>query len=34
VTKSTPESVGPLKGMREGWTQMMDRLVEFVGRRM
>ena len=34
VTKSTPEAVGPLKGMREGWNQMMDRLVEFVGRRM
>ena len=34
VTKSTPEAVGPLKGMREGWNQMMDRLVEFVDRRM
>ncbi len=30
VTKSMPEAALYLKGMREGWNQMMDKLVEFV----
>jgi uncharacterized protein YndB with AHSA1/START domain len=34
VTKTTPEAVMPLKGMREGWNQTLDRLVEFIGRRV
>lgn len=34
VTKTTPEATMPLKGMRYGWNQMLDRLGEFVGGRM
>jgi uncharacterized protein YndB with AHSA1/START domain len=34
VTKSTPEAVMPLKGMRQGWSETLDRLGEFVGRRV
>ena len=33
VTKSTPEAAMPLKGMREGWSQSLDKLGEFVGNR-
>lgn len=33
VTKTTPEATMPLKGMREGWNQTLDRLVEFVAGR-
>jgi uncharacterized protein YndB with AHSA1/START domain len=33
VTKSTPEAARYLKGMREGWSQSLDRLEAFVGRK-
>jgi uncharacterized protein YndB with AHSA1/START domain len=33
VTKSTPEAAKYLKGMRQGWTQSLDKLAEFVGAR-
>lgn len=33
VTKSTLEAAKYLKGMREGWTQSLDKLGEFVGAR-
>ena len=33
VTKSTPEAAMYLKGMREGWSQSLDKLQEFVGNR-
>jgi len=31
VTKSTPAAAFALKGMREGWSQSLDKLAEFVG---
>lgn len=34
VTKSTPEAAKYLKGMREGWSQSLDKLADFVGRRV
>jgi uncharacterized protein YndB with AHSA1/START domain len=34
VTKSTPEAAKYLKGMRQGWSQSLDKLTEFVGGRM
>ncbi len=33
VTKSTPEAAGYLKGMREGWSQSLDKLGELVRER-
>ncbi|HEX4154197.1 MAG TPA: SRPBCC family protein [Acidobacteriaceae bacterium] len=33
VTMSTPEATMPLKGMREGWSQMLEKLAAFVGGR-
>ncbi len=30
VTKTTPESEGPLKGMAAGWSQQTDKLVEIL----
>ncbi|HXS11880.1 MAG TPA: SRPBCC domain-containing protein [Acidobacteriaceae bacterium] len=33
VTKTTPEAAMYLKGMREGWSQSLDKLEEFVGAR-
>ena len=30
VTKVTPEAEGPLSGMKEGWTQSIDKLSELV----
>jgi uncharacterized protein YndB with AHSA1/START domain len=33
VTKSTPEAARYLKGMREGWSQSLEKLAEFVGSR-
>lgn len=33
LTMSTPEAAKYLKGMREGWTQSLDKLEEFVGSR-
>ncbi len=33
VTKSTPEAAKYLKGMREGWSQSLDKLTAFVGSR-
>ena len=33
VTKTTPEAAKYLKGMREGWSQSLDKLGDFVGAR-
>jgi uncharacterized protein YndB with AHSA1/START domain len=33
VTRSTPEAARYLKGMREGWSQSLEKLAEFVGSR-
>lgn len=33
VTKSTPEAAFALKGMREGWSQSLEKLAAFVAAR-
>jgi uncharacterized protein YndB with AHSA1/START domain len=32
VTKATPEAMGALAGMEEGWSQSLDRLAEFLAK--
>lgn len=32
VTKTTPEAEGPLKGMKIGWSQSLDKLSEFLAK--